>query len=237
MQKENNHRRISKPRRMSEEIVEILTADIRNGVYVEGDPLPSERGMVEEFGVSRITVREALASLERSGLIAQHPGMRAKVRMPDSASVVEMLSGAATLQLAQPGGVGHFQDVRTLVETGVAQLVAERITDEQVALLSDRLDENEASVGDVEHFARSDMAFHGAIAEVLDNPMVSGFYLAVDRWLADVRSTTLALEGQMETAFAAHAEIFKAIEARNPRGAQEAMRAHLEQVNRVYDNG
>lgn len=237
MHKEENTRRISKPRRMSEELVEILTTDIRNGIYEEGDSLPSERHMVEEFGVSRITVREALASLERSGLIAQHPGMRAKVRMPDSASVVEMLSGAATLQLAQPGGVKYFQDARTLVETGVAQLAAERISDAEIAHLKELLVENEVSVGNVEHFARTDIAFHDAIAAVLDNPMISGFYLAVDRWLSDVRCTTLAHDGQMETAFAAHIAIYKAIEARDPKGAQEAMRSHLEQVNQVYGDG
>ncbi|WP_197089272.1 FCD domain-containing protein [Puniceibacterium sp. IMCC21224] len=222
---------------MSEDLVEILTTDIRNGIYEEGDSLPSERTMVEEFGVSRITVREALASLERSGLIAQHPGMRAKVRIPDSATVVEMLSGAATLQLAQSGGVEHFQDVRTLVETGVVQLAAERIDDTQIAHLRELLAQNQASLGDVEQFARTDMAFHAAIAEVLANPIILAFYLAVDRWLSDVRRTTLARDGQMETAFAAHCDIFKAIETRNPRDAQIAMRAHIEQVNRVYGGG
>lgn len=235
MPNDKSTRRIAKPRRMSEELVDVLTTDIRNGVYDVGDQLPSERHMVEEFGVSRITVREALASLERSGLIAQHPGMRAKVRMPDSATVVDMLSGAATLQLSQPGGVGHFQDVRSLVETGVAELAAARVTDDQIGHLSTLLEQNRESLGNVEHFARTDITFHEGIAEVTGNPMIAGFYLAVDRWLWDVRCTTLAREGQMDTAYAAHIEIFDAIAARDPRAAQDAMRSHLDQVNRVYD--
>lgn len=220
---------------MSGQIVDILTADIRNGIYHEGDALPSERHMVEQFGVSRITVREALAELERSGLVVQHPGARTKVRLPDSASMVELLSSAASLHLARPGGVRYFQEVRTLVETGVTQMAAEKTSHDRVADLRAALADNEDSLGDVARFAATDIAFHAAICAILDNPILSGFYLAFDRWLSELRRKTLAVEGQMQTAFEAHVAIFRAIEARDPATAQDAMRGHLVQVNRVYE--
>ena len=61
--------RIVRRRRMHEDLVEMLATDIRAGVYEMGDALPSERDLMDEFGVSRLTVREATAALESKGFI------------------------------------------------------------------------------------------------------------------------------------------------------------------------
>ncbi|WP_118134731.1 FCD domain-containing protein [Oceanicella sp. SM1341] len=227
-------RRLVKRKRMHEELVEMLSEDIRSGVFAVGDALPSERELMEEFGVSRLTVREALGALEKSGLIAVRPGTRARVCEPSSDRLVELLSGTATFYISQPEGLRNFQDVRTLVETGLARMAAERATPEDIAGLGAILEANRASVGDTEAFARTDMDFHLAIARIVGNPMLDAFYLAVDRWLHEVRLVTLAHEGQMETAFAAHQRIFDAIRARDADRAFGAMREHLLQVNSMH---
>ncbi len=63
---------------MHEDLVEILADDIRSGVYPVGETLPSERTLMDDFGVSSLTVREAMAALEKSGLIETRPGTRAQ---------------------------------------------------------------------------------------------------------------------------------------------------------------
>ncbi len=224
-------------RRMSSELVDMLTADIRDGVYEIGASLPPERELSEEFGVSRLTVREALATLESSGLIVLRSGTRAKVRAPDMGSVLDMLSGAAALHFAGRSGIDnvvHFQDARTLVECGVARLAATRVTDAQVAELRAILARNAAAIGDAEEFGRTDMEFHLCLAETIANPIISGFYVAVDRWLSDARRITLSDAAQTDVAFAAHERILEAIAARDPERADAEMRAHLSQVNGLY---
>ncbi|WP_112321715.1 FadR/GntR family transcriptional regulator [Oceanibium sediminis] len=227
-------RRAVRRRRMHEELVEVLAEDIRQGVYPVDEVLPSERQLMDDFGVSRLTVREALASLESHGLIETRPGTRARVCGPRADFLLDMLSQAATFSLRQPGGLKIFAEVRELVESGTAQLAAERATDDQIEILRDRISANRAAIGDTRLFGTTDIDFHLAIAEIVDNPIISSFFRAVDQWLQEVRDTSLRNEGQMETAHAAHVKIFEAIEARSPDRAAAEMRAHLRQLARIY---
>ncbi len=229
--------RMIRPKRMGTELAEILTADIRDGVYEVGASLPAERELSQTFGVSRLTVREALSSLEKSGLIVLRSGTRARVRAPNMDNVLDMLSGAAALHFAGASGVEnivHFQDARMLIECGVARLAATRATQAQLGDLRARLEDNRRSIGDTERFGQTDMEFHFAIADTVANPILNGFYIAVDRWLNDARQITLSDPRQVETAFEAHARIYAAIEAGDPDGADAAMRAHLSQVHDLY---
>ncbi len=227
-------RRPLKRRRMHEDLVEILAEDIRRGVYPVGAPLPSERQLMDDFGVSRLTVREAIAALEGHALIETRPGTRARVCGPRADVLLNMLSQAASFYLQQPGGLGTFGEVRELVETGVVRMAAARASPAQIALLHDRLAANRQAIGDPARFAQTDIAFHLGIAEIVGNPILSAFFRAVEEWLQDVRDTTLRHAGQMDVAYAAHAEIFEAIAARDPSRAAEAMRSHLHQLAALY---
>ena len=71
-------RNIQRPR-VHTEVLSCLLDDIQSGVYQVGQKLPSERELMDEFGVGRPAVREALSGLARMGLIEVSPGMRARV--------------------------------------------------------------------------------------------------------------------------------------------------------------
>src|ERR1700710_2802950 len=62
--------------RVSQVIVEQIRVLVRDGKLKRGDRLPSERDLCERFGVSRVTVREALRVLEASGLVEIRVGAR-----------------------------------------------------------------------------------------------------------------------------------------------------------------
>jgi GntR family transcriptional regulator, sialic acid-inducible nan operon repressor len=226
--------RTIKRRRMHEDLVDMLAADIQEGVYAPGDSLPSERALMDEYGVSRLTVREATAALEAMGLIETRPGTRARVCAPQPEFLLGMLSQAATFYLQQPGGLRSFSEVRQIVEAGVARLAAPTATDAQIRALEEALSANREAIGDADLFGRTDIAFHQKIADIVDNPIINAFFTAIDRWLHEVRHTSLKIEGQMDTAFAAHERIFRAIKERDPEAAEREMLNHLRQLASIY---
>ena len=88
-------------RKLYEEVAARIEAKIRAGGYEAGDSMPAEREIMERFGVGRSTVREALLSLEKMGLIAIRSGERARVTTPTPRVLIKELSGAADLALAR----------------------------------------------------------------------------------------------------------------------------------------
>ena len=80
-----------KRRRLSDEILAEFERLIVSGIYAPGDLLPSERELMERFGVGRPAIREALFSLQKNGLVALTSGARARVTEP-SVPVVEKKS-------------------------------------------------------------------------------------------------------------------------------------------------
>ena len=93
---------------------------------------------------------------------------------------------------------------------------------------------NEASIGDDARFMRSDVAFHFAIAKIPGNPIFVALHEAIVEWLEDQRSVSLRRRGTDRLAFESHREIFEAIAARDPAGAAQAMRRHLDEIGRRY---
>src|SRR4051812_3996312 len=93
--------------RISEVIVEQVRLLIREGKLVPGDRLPSERSLCERFGVSRVTVREALRVLEANGLVEIRVGARggAFVTLPSSERLGEGLAELLTLAPMTAGDV------------------------------------------------------------------------------------------------------------------------------------
>jgi DNA-binding FadR family transcriptional regulator len=222
-------------RKLYEEIVEHLEQMMFKGELVPGDLLPSERELMEMFGVGRPSVREALFALQRMGLVTIRNGERAHVTRPSAERLVNELSGAARHFLAHPEGVLEFQQARRMLECGLARHAAESADDADIAGLAEALAENgRAMEQGFEEFARSDVAFHFRIIQISGNSIFIAMHAAVAEWLSEQRLITARAEGPMRDAFAAHRKIFDAIAAHDPDGAARAMGMHLDQVAQYY---
>ena len=92
-------------RKLYEEVASRIEEMIHVGRFSPGDRLPSEKEIMEELGVGRSAVREAMLSLQKMGLVTVRSGERARVTTPTANVLVHELSGAARLLLAQEGGV------------------------------------------------------------------------------------------------------------------------------------
>src|SRR5215475_1748186 len=121
-------------RKLYQEVVERLMDRISSGAIAPGAQLPSERELMEEYGVGRPAVREALQTLARSGIVEIAHGERARVVVPTAERLISQVAGGAMhLLRSQPESLEHLKDARLFLETGTARMAAERATDEQVA--------------------------------------------------------------------------------------------------------
>ena len=129
--------------RISEIIVEQIRLLMRQGQLRPGDRLPPERDLCERFGVSRVTVREALRMLESSGLVEIRVGARggAFVTAPSSDRVGEGLTDLLSLSVITTTDI---TEIRMVLETGIVPLVCERATEEDLAGLDDICQQAEA---------------------------------------------------------------------------------------------
>ena len=221
-------------RKLYEEVAARIESMVHEGRFSPGDRLPSERELMEELGVGRSAVREAMLSLQKMGILVVRSGERARVTVPTADFLVKELSGAARLLLSQESGIRQFQEARTMFEIGLARLAAEKATQRDIEALRSALETNGQSIGDHTQFLRTDIQFHYAIASIPGNPIFTSMYNAVVEWLIEQREISGRSPEAGRAAYAAHTRIFNAIAAHDPTEAQSAMQAHLEQVTDFY---
>jgi len=158
--------------RISEIIVEQIRLLMRQGQLRPGDRLPPERDLCERFGVSRVTVREALRMLESSGLVEIRVGARggAFVTAPSSNRVGEGLTDLLTLSVISAADV---TEVRMVLEVGIVPLVCERATEEDLSDLDKICQRSEEALRDGDYTMDMSLEFHTRVAEATHNPAVS----------------------------------------------------------------
>lgn len=220
-------------RKKFQEISEHLELLIFHGKLQPGDKIPSERDLMAEFGAGRSSVREALFTLQRKGLLAVRPGAAARVTSPSTDAMVSELSGAARHLLRQPQGVRDLQNARALLEIGLARHAALRASDEDIAELAASLEENRLAT-DQDEFLRTDMLFHYTLAKIARNQIFTSLNTALNDWLADQRRVSSRSNISFAAVYEQHKAVFDAIAARDPFAAEEAMERHLEAVARNY---
>lgn len=222
-------------RKLYQEVEQRLLDRIRSGEIPPGSQMPSERELMEVFGVGRPAIREALQSLERSGIVEIAHGERARVVMPTAESLIEQIAGGARhLLRMQPDTLAHLKDARVFLETGMARLAAERATDDDIARLRQRLDEHRQALNQLDVFLDRDMAFHREIARISGNPIFPAIVEALFHWAAEYYQAIVRAPGVENVTLAEHQRLFEAIAARNPAAAEQAMRDHLTRASALY---
>ena len=223
-----------KRRKVHEDVASQIEDAIISGSLAEGDNLPSERDLMESFGVGRPAVREALLLLERTGLVQLSTGGRARIIRPTVAVLVNQLGGTAKHFLATPGGEESFQDARRLFEAAIARNAAEIATENDITQLRTALEANRSTLDDMSAFERSDVAFHFALASIGDNPVFAALHGGIAGWLSMQRHISLRVAGAAQRAFKSHEAIFDAVANHKPEEAWRAMDNHLRDVMQLY---
>lgn len=220
-------------RKRYEEVAEHIELLIFSGKLPVGRKIPSERELMSAFGVGRSTVREALFTLQRKGLLSARGGAAAQVARPTADTLIEEVSGAARHMLNRPDGMRQLQSARKLFEVGLAREAALHASADDLIQLQAALDANGAA-SDLAEFQRTDMLFHYTLALIAHNPVFTSFHHALSSWLAEQRAVS-ALAGATRTEmFEQHRAIYNGIAAREVLQAQAAMERHLDNVAIYY---
>jgi GntR family transcriptional repressor for pyruvate dehydrogenase complex len=158
-------------RRISELIVDQVRLLIRQQQLNPGDRLPAERELCERFGVSRVTVREALRVLEANGLVEIRVGARggAFVTTPSRERVGEGIADLLTLSAITAAEV---TEARLILELGMVPLVCERADDDDIADLLDICDRQEKALASGDYHMNLSAEFHSRLAECAHNTAV-----------------------------------------------------------------
>jgi len=224
----------ARPRLRYEEIAEHIELMVLSGETPAGTNLPSERDLMERFGVGRSTVREALFALKKRGLLAVNGGARARVTSPDARIVLSELNPVVRHMLAHPDGVRHFQHARALLEVALAREAALRAAEDGIGRISAALEANRGAIDDAALFTETDLEFHLAIARACGNPLFTALHDAMLDWLADQRRVSRSAGAQSETVYLEHKRVHDAIASRDAAEAMSAMEDHLANVVRNY---
>jgi DNA-binding FadR family transcriptional regulator len=215
--------------RVSEEVAEQLKQSIIAGQFKQGDKLPSERDLANDFQVSRVAIHEALRSLESSGFILTRQG-------PTGGSYVTELTFECSvnafrdLYIAEKISISEVHHVRRIVEAEIASLAARNITPEYAQRLRDALEAEELPVETLSDDITSKMAVHFILAEMSGNRFLEALERSL-MGLIRIGIETFALVSGERNLFTLHPEgmhcpIVEAVIAGDAEAAGAAAKEH-----------
>ncbi|MFQ5342140.1 MAG: FadR/GntR family transcriptional regulator [Anaerolineae bacterium] len=205
---------------------------IAEGELRPGDRLPSETEMAERFGIGRSSIREAMRALQLLGVIEVIQGKGTFVR---EAGILPLV--VDWTRIAEIGVISEVMEARQFLEVLLAQLAAERATDEDIDALRNALQHSRETISDLETNIRAGVDFHLALADAAHNQVLALMYRTIhDLYLETARRTRITSQIARERLHD-HELIFQAVTDRDPEAVAQAMREHLEKARQILTAG
>lgn len=147
---------------------------IKSGTYKTGDKLPTEPELMQQFGVGRSSVREAIRILANCGLVLVKQGLGTFVTLNEG------LDEPLHLRLKRAGD-GDLKEVRQLLELKAAEKAALNRTQKDISKMTSLLKKRKqaAEKDRIDACIESDIQFHIAIAEASKNEILADLYKTI----------------------------------------------------------
>jgi DNA-binding FadR family transcriptional regulator len=212
--------------RASSSIADQIRQAIVTGRLSQGERLPPERELAEQFGVSRVTVRDALRALEAMGLIEVRVGARggAFVTVPTGSIVGQTMSDMMMMSAVTPEDI---VEARLVVELGTVTLACARATNEDIARMREHVEQAAEAIRAKSYTREMSWDFHALVADAAHNGAIEGLTHSFRSSLSmhpirtreGARAHALSVEE--------HERIFAAIEVHDGDTARREMAKHL----------
>jgi GntR family transcriptional repressor for pyruvate dehydrogenase complex len=225
---------VIRTKKAPQQIISQIRKQIFEGKLLPGDKLPPEKKLMEQFNVSKQTLREALRALEFIGLVEILKGNTG------GACIAEMDSEIAQELLAdflyfKKLSIHHVTEARKVVEPYAAGVAAVSITDTDKAKLKDLIDQTRKAYQGDDHSQYSytnDLEFHCVITNSTKNPLLILVVDFIESLMSDKKSTMKLTKEMLGDILNAHERIYKAIEKGDSDRAREEMSKHIIEVEK-----
>lgn len=221
--------KLAAPARLADSVSDAIAAALLDGRISPGEPLPPEGEIAREFGVSKPIAREALRQLTSAGLISTQQGKVARAKAINGEPLERIYGYAVRSSLER---LREANEMRRVIETGIARLAAERRNKAGVAVMECALDDMRRSLKEPAGFTEADILFHLGIALATGNTMIrvqmEGMR-SVQREVSELFSRrSNRTDSDWNNTIERHRRIFEAIAAGNPELAEQRVVAHFE---------
>lgn len=225
-----------KIKRLSEIIESHIMDLILRGEVAAGERLPTEKEIGTQFGVSIVTVREALKGLEVSGFIERKKGKGGGVfaTQPKSEFVKHSLF---TFLTTQKFSSEHLTQLRLVLEPFTVKLAAQKIERSEIRMLEKNVRYCEANISEISTSERKqrNIEFHRLIAEATKNPVLTLTIDYVMDFLFNFKIKNLVYSPDFAlSTIQGHWDILAMLKARDANGAEKAMICHLQKVEEFF---
>jgi len=221
-----------KKNRLYEDVADQIKKTIFNGDLKPGDQLPSERDLAVMFNVGRPTVREALRTLTVLGLIKSNQGFKGSVvKEIDITQYLEAMGEQFIWMIeANEKSFKEMWEVRKYVELGIAHLVAENASEQEIKDLETYISKMEGCGNDIKKYFPIAMDFHLKLAQISKNKM---FYFIWKLFYEICIKGSPIFEGMYPDKISKLLEgnkiMLEAIKSREPDKIDKAMKKHVEE--------
>jgi DNA-binding FadR family transcriptional regulator len=227
--------------KLADVVARQIRAQITSRELLEGDPLPSESELMERFGVSRPTLREAMRILEAEQLVTFQRGAKrgAFITKPDLEVVTRQLGMVLGFSNAT---LADVYLARSILEPAAARRLAQRWTSEDLERLRLLHKQGEDAEEQPGRFAACAWAFHQAVCELSGNKTLSILATVLTNLSEAVyvnasqsnRLRSGVSEAEMRKRFSnanrAHADLIACVEAGDSTAAEKLWSEHLAEL-------
>jgi GntR family transcriptional regulator, transcriptional repressor for pyruvate dehydrogenase complex len=221
----------SGPGQTTEQVVGQVSELIKREELKPGDRLPPERELAKQLGISRPSLRAGLRTLISMGVLKSRQGAGTFIADGPPALDSEPLRLLAALHGFT---FEHMFETRSILEVSAAGLAAERAQGDHLANLAEEIAEMHATIGDPQQYLIHDIRFHRAVAAASSNPTLATLVEMVSAVMYERRRETIERASDFTESLGLHKRIYRAIRARRPEEAREAMREHLRRAQRAF---
>ena len=209
--------------------------ELIRGNYKNGDKLPTEKQLMEEIGVSRTVLREALSAIEASGLIVTRQGSGRYIRIPNIGE--KIIDNYSVIVDTNPAVLFDLLDVRIMLEMASLPKIIERVNLEHLQALRELANEMVAKAKNGCTFEHEDRAFHLMLYSTMGNTVLEQLLTAFWNMFENEKFNTMH-ENLYEVAYQ-HIELLDALYKQDLPELTEVMKRVLGDaryyITRYYD--
>jgi GntR family transcriptional repressor for pyruvate dehydrogenase complex len=218
---------------ITELVIERVRELLEQGELRAGSRLPPERELAVMLRISRPSLRTALKALSVMGIINARPGAGTYITETGREIFHQPMK---FLALIHKSGSAELFEARRIIETGLAELAAERATMLDLKALAAEVEGMRRTTDNPEKFLEHDVRFHRAIARAAGNSVMSGVMDTLMQMLYQARRDTIKTASDLDTAIEWHAGIYEAISQHDKARAGEMMFRHLSAAEKGWES-